>query len=233
MAILDRIGTIIRANLNDILDKSEDPEKMLDQILRDMKSAIEEARGQVAEMIAQQRMIEADVQRATAMVNEWDAKARAAVQQNRDDLARDSLRRKADYKKNLDLYQQQLDTQRGLVQKLKDDLGQLEFKYDDAVRRHDELINRSRRAAAQQRLSQQAQKFNSMDPTSELSRMEAKIRGQEAQVEADQAMQSLSLDAQFQELERSGDIEDELARLKSETSAPAPKKASGGEAYPS
>ena len=157
MAILDRIGTIIRANLNDILDKSEDPEKMLDQILRDMKSAIEEARGQVAEMVAQQRMIETDVQRATAMVNEWDAKARAAVQQNRDDLARDSLRRKADYKKNLDLYQQQLDTQRGLVQKLKDDLGQLEFKYDDAVRRHDELINRSRRAAAQQRLSQQAQ----------------------------------------------------------------------------
>ena len=233
MAILDRIGTIIRANLNDILDKSEDPEKMLDQILRDMKSAIEEARGQVAEMVAQQRMIETDVQRATAMVNEWDAKARAAVQQNRDDLARDSLRRKADYKKNLDLYQQQLDTQRGLVQKLKDDLAQLEFKYDDAVRRHDELINRSRRAAAQQRLSQQAQKFNTMDPTSELSRMEAKIRGQEAQVEADQAMESLSLDAQFQELERSGDIEDELAQLKSETSAPAPKKASGGEAYPS
>ena len=233
MAILDRIGTIIRANLNDILDKSEDPEKMLDQILRDMKSAIEEARGQVAEMVAQQRMIETDVQRATAMVNEWDAKARAAVQQNRDDLARDSLRRKADYKKNLDLYQQQLDTQRGLVQKLKDDLAQLEFKYDDATRRHDELINRSRRAAAQQRLSQQAQKFNTMDPTSELSRMEAKIRGQEAQVEADQAMESLSLDAQFQELERSGDIEDELAQLKSETSAPAPKKASGGEAYPS
>lgn len=233
MAILDRIGTIIRANLNDLLDKSEDPEKMLDQILRDMKSAIEEARGQVAEMIAQQRMIEADVQRATAMVNEWDAKARSAVQQNRDDLARDSLRRKADYKKNLDLYQQQLDTQRGLVQKLKDDLGQLEFKYDDAMRRHDELINRSRRAAAQQRLSQQAQKFNTMDPTSELSRMEAKIRGQEAQVEADQAMESLSLDAQFQELERSGDIEDELAKLKSETSAPAPKKALGGDAYPS
>ncbi|MCW5848590.1 MAG: PspA/IM30 family protein [Anaerolineae bacterium] len=233
MAILDRIGTIIRANLNDMLDKSEDPEKMLDQILRDMKSAIEEARAQVAEMIAQQRMIEADVQRATAMVNEWDAKARAAVQQGRDDLARDSLRRKADYKKNLDLYQQQLDTQRSLVQKLKDDLAQLEFKYDDALRRHDELINRSRRAAAQQRLSQQAQKFNSMDPTSELSRMEAKIRGQEAQVEADQALQGMSLDAQFQELERSGDVEDELARLKSESSAPAPKKPSGGDAYPS
>lgn len=233
MGILDRMGTILRANLNDLLDKAEDPEKMLDQILRDMQSAIGEARGQVAEMIAQQRMIESDVQRATSLASEWENKARAAVQQGRDELARDALRRKADYHKNVELYQQQLDTQRNLVTKLKDDLAKLEFKYDDALRRRDELVARSRRAAAQQKMVQQAQRFDVKDPTSELSRMEQKILSQEAQVSALEDMEKTTLDAQFEELERNDGIEDELAKLKAETKPAKPSNAGKGQSYPS
>ncbi len=235
MAILDRIGTILRANLNDLLDKSEDPEKLLDQILRDMQSAIGDARGQVAEMIAQQRMIESDVQRATSLRDEWEAKARAAVQQNRDDLARQALQRKADYQKNLDLYTQQLTTQQALVDKLKDDLGKLEFKYDDAVRRRDELVNRNRRAQAQQKVLEQSQKLDTRDPMSELSRMEDKIRSQEAQVSAMEDVQNNSLDAQFDALSTNDDIEADLARLKGEVAAGPTETKKGGSApaYPS
>ncbi len=224
MAILDRISTILRANLNDLLDKAEDPEKMLEQILRDMQSAIGDTRGQVAEMIAQQRMIESDVQRSSQLRDEWDAKARAAVQQNRDDLAREALRRKADYQKNVELYQQQLDTQQALVQKMKDDLTKLEVKYDDALRKRDELIARSRRAQAQQRVLEQSQQFDVADPTSELSRMEDKIRGQEARASAMEDMTKSTLDAQFEELEKDGGVEDELARMKQEMAAGDTKK---------
>jgi len=235
MAILDRIGTILRANINDLLDRSEDPEKMLDQILRDMQSAIADARSQVAEMIAQQRMIEADVQRTTDLRDQWEAKAKAAVQQNRDDLARQALQRKADYQKNLDLYTQQLATQEALVQKLKDDLSQLEFKYDDAQRRHSELINRSRRAQAQQKVLEQSQKLDTRDPMSELARMEDKIRSQEAQVGAMEDLQKNTLDAQFEALETSDDVEADLARLKGEvaTGPSDTKKSGSAPAYPS
>jgi len=95
MGIFDRMNLLLRANINDLLNRAEDPAKMLDQILRDMEAALTDVRAQVAELVAQQRAIEADLQRATAMRDEADAKARAAVQAGNDDLARQALRNKA------------------------------------------------------------------------------------------------------------------------------------------
>lgn len=236
MGIFDRLGTILRANINDLLNKAEDPEKALDLMLRDMQSAISEARGQVAQMIAQQRSIEADVQRGQALVDEWDARARQAINQGRDDLARDALRRKADYGKNLDLYKQQLDSQRQLTDKLKSDLGDLEFKYNDALRKRDELIARQRRAKTQQEIQTKAQKFDTMDPTSQLSQLEGRVRRDEAQVEATEEASRSTLESQFEELERSSEIDDMLAQMKREESGkkkPGGGSSSGPAAYPS
>jgi phage shock protein A len=236
MGIFDRLGTILRANINDMLNKAEDPEKTLDLLLRDMQSAISEARGQVAQMIAQQRSIEADVQRGQALVDEWDARARQAINQGRDDLARDALRRKADYTKNLDLYKQQLDSQRQLTDKLKSELGDLEFKYNDALRKRDELIARQRRAKTQQEIQTKAQKFDTMDPLSQLSQLEGRVRREEAQVEATEEASRSTLESQFEELERSSEIDDMLEQMKREEGGqkkPGGGSSSGPAAYPS
>ncbi|MFN8482200.1 MAG: PspA/IM30 family protein [Anaerolineae bacterium] len=237
MAILERISTILRANINDMLSKSEDPEKMLNQILLDMQSAITEARSQVAEMVAQQRLIEADLQRAQALSDGWDAKARDAVRQNRDDLAREALKRRNDYQEQVTSLQQQLDAQKALVQQLKDNLGQLEMKYEDAQRTRDQLIARQRRAVAEQEFQKQAQKMNTLDPTSPLSQIEDKVQTEEARASAMQEVQKSSLDAQFEELEQKGKVDDDLEQLKREMGQGGGKPGGTGSgsapAYPS
>ncbi|MFN8497763.1 MAG: PspA/IM30 family protein [Anaerolineae bacterium] len=237
MAILERISTILRANINDMLSKSEDPEKMLNQILLDMQSAITEARGQVAEMVAQQRLIEADLQRAQALSDQWDAKARDAVRQNRDDLAREALKRRAGYQEQIASLQQQLDAQKALVQQLKDNLSQLEMKYEDAQRTRDQLIARQRRAVAEQEFQKQAQKMNTLDPTSPLSQIQDKVQTEEARASAMEEVQKSSLDAQFEELEKKSKVDDDLEALKREMGQSGGKAGGGGPgsppAYPS
>ncbi len=94
MGIFDRISRLLRANVNDLLDNAEDPEKMLDQLIRDMNEEIRRARSQVAAMIAQEKELAADKAEADRLSAEWQRRAELAVDQARDDLAREALRRK-------------------------------------------------------------------------------------------------------------------------------------------
>ena len=125
MGIMDRLSRLIRANVNDLIDQAEDPEKMLDQILRDMQSNMTTARAQVAAMIAQEKELEADLNETRRLANEWGAKAQRAVAAGKDDLAREALRRKRDNDENARVYEQQHQVQEQAVDKLKDQLRQL------------------------------------------------------------------------------------------------------------
>jgi phage shock protein A len=216
MGIIDRLGTLARANINDLLDRAEDPEKMLNQILRDMESNIQEARGQVAQMIAQQKEMEVDLSQATRLSGEWGEKARRAVTAGKDDLGREALRRKRDQDDLVKIYQQQVDTQRQTVDTLKQQLSALESKYQSTLSQRDVLIARQRRASAQRQVSASLSSFSPMDPTADLERMERKIRSNEAEAAAMAEMEATSLDAQFKELDSDLEIEDQLASLKSE-----------------
>ncbi len=227
MGILDRISTLARANINDLLDRAEDPEKMLNQILRDMETNIQEARGQVAQMIAQQKEIEVDLAQATRLSGEWGEKARRAVNAGKDDLAREALRRQRDQDEMVKIYQQQADTQKQTVDTLKHQLGALESKYQSTLSHRDVLIARQRRAKAQQQVSASLSSFSPMDPTADLDRMERKIRSTEAQAAALGEMEATSFDAQFKELDTDLDIEDRLASLKSELGTGAAPAALG------
>jgi phage shock protein A len=214
MGIMDRISRLVRANVNDVLDRSEDPEKMLDQILRDMQSNITTARSQVAAMIAQEKELEADLNETRQLASEWGQKAQRAVSAGKDDLAREALRRKRDNEENARVYEQQYRAQSDMVEKLKVQLRQLEAKYQATLSQRDTMIARQRRARAQHQVSQSLTTFSPMDPSSELDRMERKIRGQEAQAAALTELGDTSFDAQFQELDYDDDIELELAALK-------------------
>jgi phage shock protein A len=215
MGIMDRLSRLIRANVNDLIDRAEDPEKMLDQILRDMQSNIQMARSQVASMIAQEKELEADHQETERLALEWGEKARRAVAAGKDDLAREALRRKRDNEENARVYEQQLATQKQVVEKLKTQMRQLETKYQQTLSQRDTLIARQRRARAAQKVSETLTVFSPVDPTADLERMERKIRSQEAHSLAMAEMADDSFDTQFQELDYDVDVENELAALKS------------------
>lgn len=214
MSILDRMQRLVRANVNDLIDRAEDPEKMIDQILRDMESNILTARSQVAAMIAQEKELEADIAETRQLAAEWGDKAKRAVDAGKDDLAREALRRKRDNEQNARVYQQQHETQLQTVDNLKHQLQALESKYQQTQSQRDSLIARQRRAKATQQVAEFSSTLTPFDASSELERMERKIRSTESQAAALAEIESTSLDAQFRELDYDVDIEQELDALK-------------------
>lgn len=231
MGILDRMSRLIRANVNDMIDRAEDPEKMIDQILRDMESNIRTARSQVAAMIAQEKELEADLNETRQLSAEWGAKAKRAVDAGKDELAREALRRKRDNEENARVYEEQHQVQLHTVDKLKSQLQQLESKYQTTLSQRDSLIARQRRAeATRQVASFSSVSLSPLDAGSELDRMERKIRSTEAEALAIGEMQDTSFDAQFKELDYDVEIEKELEALKSGPSDNAGQLESGQDA---
>lgn len=214
MGVLDRISQILRANINDLVDNAEDPEKILNQLIRDMEDTIQKGQSQVAEQIAQEKMIQHDLDEAKAKTDEWGKKAELAVSKGADDLAREALHRQNDYKDQVAIYQQQLEVQHQAVQKLKGDLEALQNKYEDARRNKDMLIARAKRAEAQKQIGQASVKVSSVDYSGELGRMERRIQEKEARVAADQEVHTDSTDDKFRKLGENDQVDQQLADLK-------------------
>jgi len=213
-SIIDRLSRLIRANVNDLIDQAEDPEKMIDQILREMQENIVMARAQVASMIAQEKELEMDAAETSKIADERGKKAERAVTAGKDDLAREALRRKRDNQENSSIYRDQLGVQAQAVTKLKEQLRQLEAKYQATLGSRDVLMARQRRARAQRQVAESVVVFTPLDSASELDRMERKIRSEEAHAAAALEMGDESFDSQMQALEGDSDVEDELQALK-------------------
>lgn len=219
MGIFDRINTILRANVNDMLDRAEDPEVMLNQIIRDMADQINQARGQVANMLAQQKELEAELSDAQNNSSQWNSKAEMAVRATKDDLAREALQRKNDYDNQVTVLSQQLESQTATVNHLKDQLQQLQDKYDSTVRNKDMLISRHKTAQATEQMSKATSSLNTTDYSSDLNRMEDRIRSEEAHASADSEMAnygagSSSVDDQFSQLQSNSAVDSQLAAMK-------------------
>lgn len=214
--VFDRIGNIIRANINDLLDSAEDPEAMLNQIIRDMNDALRQADSDIADQIAQQKMLEVDLDSAKHNAQAWQSKAELAVSKTRDDLAREALLRVNDYSEQVTIYEKQLDGQKRAVAELKARRDLLKSKYDQAVRNKENLIARARAAQAKSRMTSVTNKTNTADYASELDRMERKIRQQEARAEADDevAQSKSSVEDEFDRLGANDEVEAQLAALK-------------------
>jgi len=214
VGILNRISTITRSNINAILDSAEDPEKMLDQLTRDMRDGITQARTEVAKMIADERELQANAERSQQLADDWHRKAELAVQKGSEDLAREALHRKIDFANNAKVYGEQWTAQHAAVEKAKNDLHDLEEKYDGAVRNREALLARHRRAKAQQLVAKVAAATSAFDPTSELSRMEDRIRLEEARAAATSELQHDTTEDRFAKLSQNSELDDELAKLK-------------------
>ena len=230
-SILGRIGQLVRANINALLDSAEDPEKMLDQLVRDFTDNIAEAEDAAAQTIGNLRLLEDDAKEASAASAEWLSKAKAASRKadelrtagdaaeadRFDDLAKIALRRQVSYESQVKTLQTQIAAQTELADKLKDGLNKLRVRREELIQKRDELVARAKMAQAQSQVQESLQSVSVMDPTSELSRFEERVRRQEAQVRGREEVAAASLDEQFASLESSEDeldIEARLAELK-------------------
>lgn len=228
MGILDRMSRLIRANVNDMIDRAEDPEKMLNELLREMDGSIRDARVQVANMIAQEKEIEADLRASQSDTREWGRRAELAVESGKDDLAREALRRKRDAEEISSVYAHQLNSQQEVVTTLKQQLTVLEAKYREAESKRGVLIARHRATQAQRAVTETLSTLPGLDSQSELSRMERRIRSEESRAQALSEMQGDNLEFQFAELDRDDQIESELAALKARTSPDVTHSLSSG-----
>ncbi|CAN5900033.1 PspA/IM30 family protein [soil metagenome] len=220
MSLIDRIGTILRANLNDLLSRAEDPEKIINQTLMDMRQAQYEARMEVAQTIAEGKKLERDYQANLKESGNWLGKAENALKQDRDDLAREALKRKQGSADLAEGLKGQLDAHNSMVDKLKTQLRALDAKIGEAERKRQILIARQKRAEAQQTLSGALSKTDTRKAFAAFDRMEEKIVGMEDRLNAEEELeQSLSLDDEFAALEQDSAVEDELAALKAKLSS--------------
>jgi phage shock protein A len=215
-----------------MIDRAEYPQKMLDQLIREMNDQMHMARGQVAAMIAQEKELQMDYDQSARLSAEWDRKAELAVTQGKDDLAREALRRKRDNSEHAQTYALQLQSQKEMVSKLKMQLQQLETKYESARANRDVLIARQRRAEAVQKVSSTMSGLKSLDPGEELNRMERRIRSNEARALAEQSMAEDAMSTQFAALDSDLEVEDDLQRLKARVAGGAALPAGSNAALP-
>jgi phage shock protein A len=230
--ILGRIGQLVRANVNAMIDAAEDPEKMLDQLVRDFTNNIAEAEEAVAQTIGNLRLTEDDKREAETAAADWGQKAKAASAKadelrsagqaaeadNFDNLARVAIGRQVSLEDQIKTFTTQIAQQTELTDKLKDGLNKMRVKREELVQKRDELVSRAKMASAQRQVQEAVRDVSVMDPSSELNRFEERIRREEAMARGMAEVSSSSIDEQFASLDDAdsdAEVETRLQELKS------------------
>jgi phage shock protein A len=230
-SIFGRISTLVRANVNSLIDQAEDPEKMLDQLVRDYTNSIAEAEDAVAVTIGNLRMLEQDHKEDVDAAADWGRKAIAASTKGDqlrssgnttdadkfDNLAKIAIGKQMQSESEAKAAEPTIASQNEVVDKLKEGLGGMRQKLDQLRSKRNELVARSKTASAQSQVLGAMKSIDILDPTSELGRYDEKVRREEAKVMGQQELAESSLDKQFESLEDVGkqtEIEARLAALK-------------------
>ncbi|MBS3933589.1 MAG: PspA/IM30 family protein [Truepera sp.] len=215
MGVFERIGLIIRSNINDLLTRAEDPEKIINQTIMDMHQAQYEARMEVAQAIAEGKKLERDYQANQREAQSWLEKAEQALKAGREDLAREALRRKKAAEDLAGGLKEQLDAHNVMVERLKTQLRALDAKIGEAERKRQLLIARQQRSQAQEAVGAAMAKTDTRKAFAAFERMESKITQREDRLAAEAELAAdLSLDDDFAALGADNEVEDELAALK-------------------
>jgi phage shock protein A len=229
--ILGRIGQLVRANINAMIDSAEDPEQMLDQLVRDFTNNIAEAEEAVAQTVGNLRLLEDDHREAKEAQAEWGNKASAAARKADEmrgagnsseadrfnELAKIAIRRQISFESSVKTFESQIGQQTELTDQLKDGLNKLRVKREELVQKRDELVSRAKMASAQRQVQEAVREVSVMDPTSELNRFEERVRREEAMARGMSEVASSSLEEEFASLEDAdteAEVEARLASLR-------------------
>ena len=219
MALLERVSTLIRANLNDMIDKAEDPEKMIKQVILDMQNQLLQVKTQVAIAIADQHLLEKKRKENEDAAAEWRRKAEMAVDKKQDDLARAALERSLSYDELTKNFAQQVVDQKAEVDNLKTALNKLEAKLAEAQNKSELLIAQHRRARALNKASDARAAMGDGNKAAAYDRMKRRVAHDEAVAQAKTEMITDSIDDRFAAMEKEEAIDKLLADIKSKRAA--------------
>jgi phage shock protein A len=219
MALLERVSTLVRANLNDLIDKAEHPEKMIKQVILDMQNQLLQVKTQVAIAIADEHLLEKKQKEYEEKVAEWTRKAELAVDKKEDDLARAALQRAESYRELTAGFAQQVIDQKAQVENLKTALRQLEQKLAEAQAKADLLIAQHRRARAVGKASDAKMAGGNGSSANAFDRMKRKVASESALSQAKSELAADDLEGRLSALEKEDRVEQLLADLKAKRGA--------------
>ena len=214
MGVFKRVGRMIRANINDLLDKAENPSKMVKQLILDMEKELGDAKEQVAVAIANQKKLRAKCEENERLTTDWRDKATLAVDKGEDDLAREAIRRKNSHANLAKNFKEQWEKQSEAVDALKQGLEQLDMKLEEARRQKSLLLARQQRAETAKQVSKTVSKMPASGAFQAFDRMLERIADTEAEAEAFTELNIDSLETRFKKLGGEPDVEAELLELK-------------------
>jgi phage shock protein A len=216
---MERVSTLVRANLNDLIDKAEEPEKMIKQVILDMQNQLLQVKTQVAIAIADQHLLDKKRKENQEKNAEWVRKAELAVDKKQDDLARAALERSLSYKALADNFAQQVADQTVQVENLKSALRKLDQKLTEAQAKSDVLIAQHRRARALNKAGDARMAAGDASHSSAFDRMKSKVQHNEALSQAKAELTADTVEDQLASLEKQDEVEKLLAELKSKRGA--------------
>ena len=214
MGLLERVGTLVRANLNDLIDRAENPSKLIKQVILDMENQLLQVKTQVAISIADLHMLEKKHADSEARAAEWMRKAELAVDKGQDDLARAALERHKSGERTSESFAQQVEDQRAQVVTLKGALARLEQKLSEAQSKSDILLAQHRRARALGKASDAQIAIGGRSTIRTFERMKEKVTVHEAVSQAKAEMVVDDVDDRFEQIERDEEVDRLLAELK-------------------
>jgi phage shock protein A len=228
MGIFARLATLIKSNLNDLISRSEDPEKMLNQVVLDMQNQLIEAKKQVAVSIADEKRIAKQAEQEAANAAEWERRAMLAIRAGDDALAKEALARKKEHDGLANTYKEQWQKQKQAVDQLKTALRMLNNKIEEAKRKKNVLIARKKRAEAQRAIQETMSGMNNVSAFETFDRMAQKIDQIEAEAEASSEIAEQYtgdvLAEKFGKLEADASGDDELMALKRKMGVAPPEQ---------
>ncbi len=214
MALLERVATLVRANLNDLIDKAEDPEKMIKQVILDMQNQLLQVKTQVAIAIADEHLLEKKQQENQAAAADWMRRAELAVDKNQDDLARAAIERSVSYRDLADGFRQQVADQKVQVENLKTALRKLEQKLVEAQSKSDLLVAQHRRSRAVSKAADAGMAMGDSSQAAAFDRMKSKVVRAEAVSVAKAELAGDDVEDRLTALERDDAIEQLLVEIK-------------------
>ena len=230
MGILTRIFNLFRATTSDLLDKAEDPEKMIKQMISDLEAQKKKAKEQMTEALALQKRLERDTEKEHQEAEKWEQKAILAVQNEKDDLAKEALTRKNEHLRRALDFEKQLEMHQNNADSLKESYQTMEDKIDEIKRKQGLLSVKQKQAEAQENIYKTIEGLGDTSGIMDtIERAEEKVENLQARAEAYQeiSMESdqESLEKKFKELEHeSPDMEMELLELKKRATLPVPEE---------
>jgi phage shock protein A len=215
MALLERVSTLIRANINDLVDKAEDPEKMIKQVILDMENQLLQVKTQVAISIADQHVLEKKLAENEDNEKQWMRRAELALDKQDETLARTAVERSMSYKSMTASFRQQVEDQKTQVENLKTALLKLQQKLAEAQSKSDMLIAQHRRSRALGKATEAGTTIGEKSHAAAFERMKNKVQHTESTAQAQAELLSDDVEGKFAAMEKSDEIDRLLADLKS------------------